>query len=301
MADCQGQALKALDQRLTIKERTLAATYRDALVSIRGYMSRIYDKYAVDGILTKAQMTKYNRYASMEKAILKELSPAIAKSVRQIKRLAPTEYQAGFFRMAWALDQENGVRMDWGVVNRDAVTSALQNDFTKIATKGLAQNAQLAVRRALADGLALGKSYPQMVKDLKRATNATYAQAIRILRTEGQDAQNAGAVATYQKADDLGINGNRVWDATLDMRTRSTHQAVDGQHADENGLFHVGGYPTDRPAGGDLPASERINCRCHIRYEVEGYEPQVRRSRDEGIIPYQTYPQWYEAYGKKTK
>ena len=301
MADRQGQALRALDQRLIIKERTLAATYRDALVSIRGTMSRIYDKYSTDGILTKAVMTKYNRYTAMEKQILKELSPAVAKSVRDIKRLAPTEYNAAFFRMAWALDNENGVRLNWGTVNKDAVQAAIDNEFTKIALSGLPANAKLAVRRALADGLALGKSYPQMVKDLKKATNATYAQAIRILRTEGQDAQNAGADATYAKADDLGIDGRKVWDATLDGDTRSSHQTMDGKKADEDGFFHLGGVSITHPASGDLPASERINCRCRIRYEVEGYEPQIRRSREQGIIPYQTYPEWVKTYGTPKK
>ena len=100
MADrkkAQQVALNALDKRLTAKEQALAKVYRDALVTIRGYLSKMYDKYAVDGKLTKAEMTKYNRYISMEKEILKELSPAVAKSIRDIKRLAPTEYEAGFF------------------------------------------------------------------------------------------------------------------------------------------------------------------------------------------------------------
>jgi hypothetical protein len=298
MGKQQQQALKALDQRLNIKERTLAATYRDALISIRGSMSRIYDKYAINGKLTKAEMTKYNRYASMEKLIIKELSPAVAKSVRDIKRLAPSEYEAAFFRMAWALDNENGVRLNWGLVNKDAVQAALDNEYTKIAVKGLVDNSRLAVRRALTDGLALGKSYPQMVKDLKKATNATYAQAIRILRTEGQDAQNAGANATYTKADDLGIEGAKVWDATLDGDTRPTHQTQDGKKADAKGLFYPGGNPAKYPSDSMLPAGERINCRCRIRYEVEGYSPQIRRTREQGIIPYQTYPDWVKTYGK---
>lgn len=297
----QQQALTALDQSLALKERTLAQVYKDALIKIRGDMSVIYEKYSVDGILTKAEMTKYNRYINMEKQIIAELKPAIVKSVADIKRLGAAEYQEAFFRMAWALDNENGVRANWGVINKDAIKANLDNEFTRIAIAGIEVNAKLAVRRALADGLALGKSYQTMAKDLKKATNATFAQAIRIIRTEGQTAQNAGLNAVYEKADKLGIQGQRVWDATLDLNTRSSHQAVDGQKADDDGLFYPGGNPARYPSDGDLPAGERINCRCRVRYEVEGYAPQVRRAREAGVIPYQTYPDWYENYGKKTK
>jgi hypothetical protein len=73
---------------------------------------------------------------------------------------------------------------------------------------------------------------------------------------------------------------------------------MDGKRADKDGFFSLGGVKVKHPASGDLPAGERINCRCRIRYEVEGYSPQVRRTREQGIIPYQTYPEWVKNYGK---
>jgi hypothetical protein len=36
------------------------------------------------------------------------------------------------------------------------------------------------------------------------------------------------------------------------------------------------------------------NCRCDIRFEIEGFEPTIRRSREDGIVPYQTYDTWKE-------
>ena len=38
----------------------------DALTTILGEMKIIYDKYAKDGQLTRAEMTKYNKYSTME-------------------------------------------------------------------------------------------------------------------------------------------------------------------------------------------------------------------------------------------
>ena len=37
------------------------------------------------------------------------------------------------------------------------------------------------------------------------------------------------------------------------------------------------------------------NCRCGMRGEIAGYEPKFRRVRGEGIVPYQSYNQWYNA------
>lgn len=36
------------------------------------------------------------------------------------------------------------------------------------------------------------------------------------------------------------------------------------------------------------------NCRCSVRAEIDGYKPEFRRTREEGIIPYETYREWEE-------
>jgi hypothetical protein len=52
------------------------------------------------------------------------------------------------------------------------------------------------------------------------------------------------------------------------------------------------------PCPGSLgTSSEDIRCRCAMREEIAGYEPKVRRARDEGIIPYQRYDEWAKAKG----
>jgi len=37
------------------------------------------------------------------------------------------------------------------------------------------------------------------------------------------------------------------------------------------------------------------NCRCSIRYEIEGFEPKFRRVRGEGVVPYKKYKEWAKA------
>jgi hypothetical protein len=53
----------------------------------------------------------------------------------------------------------------------------------------------------------------------------------------------------------------------------------------------VGGNKTAGPLRSGV-AAEDINCRCRVRGQIEGYEPKVRRIRDEGVVPYETYQSW---------
>jgi hypothetical protein len=50
------------------------------------------------------------------------------------------------------------------------------------------------------------------------------------------------------------------------------------------------------PGDPQLPPEECINCRCTLRYEVTGYNPQLMRTRSEGVVPYQNYMDYAEEY-----
>jgi uncharacterized protein with gpF-like domain len=225
-----------------------------------------------------------------------------------MKRLQPDQYSAAFFRAAWRIDNESGIALNWGVINTDAIRSAYAltdpaNKAMAEALKNYSMRARRVIRVALNDGLAQGKSYYDMMKDIKDALNKTNFDAMRIIRTEGQSATNAGTADAYDRALEDGVKGSVVWTSTLDDRTRGgtkwqrahniDHRKMDGQVRDEDGMFHFpNGEIAPYPCWEGLSAENRINCRCGIRMEIDGYSPQLRRSRDEGVIPYQTYDQW---------
>jgi SPP1 gp7 family putative phage head morphogenesis protein len=297
------QSYKALLAREAQYERRVAAVLRKALDEIRAEMSKIYEKYAVNGILTKAEMTRYARYAAMETNIVGKLSPVIRASMDTIKRLQPDQYQAAFFRAAWEIDNAAGVALNWGIINTDAIRAAYsitdpENKAMAEALKNYSLNARGKIRKALNNGLAQGKSYPAMARDLKDALNKTNFEAMRIIRTEGQSAIAAGTADAYDRAIEDGVDGGVFWAATLDARTRDQHQAMDGQERDKDGLFHFpNGETAPYPGWEGLSAENRINCRCHLRFGIAGYSPQLRRTRDQGLIPYQTYSDWEESNG----
>ena len=50
-------------------EKEVAVIFKTALDEIRVEMSKIYERYAVNGVLTRAQMTQYNRLATLEQNV----------------------------------------------------------------------------------------------------------------------------------------------------------------------------------------------------------------------------------------
>ena len=69
---------------------------------------------------------------------------------------------------------------------------------------------------------------------------------------------------------------------------------MDNVARDDDGMFRGAIGEAPYPGWEGLPAEERINCRCDIRFEIEGFEPDIRRSRDNGVLPYQRYEDWVE-------
>ena len=273
--------------------RTIARAFADALNDIRAQMSKIYEKYAENGVLTKAQMSQYGRLAAMEEYLASQISAATNKAVSVINRLKPEQYGEAFARNAWALDNATGVSIKWGLLNKDTVIANLMNPAYENAIKTLKAEAIGKVKIAIEQGLTGGKSYATMIKEIKNEINVQAYKALRIMRTELHTAQEAGTLLAYERAQEQGIEGQVIWMATLDDRTRDTHQDMDGQPRGDDGYFDGPGDSYARfPGDPELPPEERINCRCTLRYEVSGLAPIVRRDRESGVIPYQTFNEW---------
>ncbi len=302
----EDRSYNALLARMKAYEVEVNVALRNSLDQIRIDMAKIYDKYAVNGKLSLADMTRYNRLTTMEKSVTASMSEATRKNVRTFNRLRPDMYQESFFRYAWAIDQDAGVNLAWGVLNRDVVLENLASEFYRISRATYGPEARATVRRAMNQGLAQGKSYTSMMKDIKKAFNITSGRAMRIVRTEGQTAMSAGQDDVYTRAEAKGIKGDRIWDSTLDSRTRPTspkqkanHRVMDGQvKAQPDDTFQSGyfilsdGTRAPFPAWQGMSADQRIHCRCRERFQIAEYPPQVRRSRSEGVIPFTNYSTW---------
>jgi hypothetical protein len=115
------------------------------------------------------------------------------------------------------------------------------------------------------NGLREGHSISWMAASI-RGLGSTFPvhRARNIARTETGNALNSARdVSIKGLKEELGPEGVKVgksWLSVLGTTTRDTHADADGQLADEEGNFNVGGYMVPYPAHFSLPPSERCNC-----------------------------------------
>lgn len=285
---------KSLDSLLKVKEREIKNAFREALRNIENELAFIYRKYSEDGSLTYAEMTKYNRLMGLETQIGKILGESDRSVKRTLKRLTADQYEQSFFGHAWAIEQGVGVSLKWGNLREEDIAAIVDNPLSLVAKDTLTMTERSAVRRSITQGLIRGESYPKMARGVKDALGKSFADALRIARTEAHRAQVEGTKAAYEKSDELGVEGRWIWVATLDGRTRTSHRSLDGKEAtmrDGEHYWRLGNMWTPGPGLSGDPA-EDINCRCTIRYEVDGLSPKLRRIKGEGVQPYQTYEEW---------
>lgn len=125
-----------------------------------------------------------------------------------------------------------------------------------------------------------GSSIPKIAGELMdKIPDMSRKSATRAARTAVGSAQNAGRMDAAVQAEKMGLQMEKWWMATLDNKTRDSHQALDGQHVPVNKPFSNGlMFPRD-PSG---PPSEVYNCRCTMTAIPKGIDPTKaqRRARD---------------------
>lgn len=142
----------------------------------------------------------------------------------------------------------------------------------------------------ITQGILQGESIKRLADRLqKNIPNMNRNSAIRAARTAVTGAQNAGRMDSYILAEEMGIELEKEWLATLDSRTRHTHAMLDGVAVPTSQKFSNGCmYPGD-PSG---PASEIYNCRCTMIARVKDVPAALTRRAGKSVIQNMTYREW---------
>lgn len=147
------------------------------------------------------------------------------------------------------------------------------------------------LQSALTQSILQGESIPQMAERVAfTVTVRNMNDAIRYSRTMMTGAQNAGRQDGYKHAEELGIDLQKEWIATLDERTRESHRQLHGERVSVDDEFSNGlRYPGD-PAGAD---EEVWNCRCTMKGAIKGFDrARVEYSPKMGDM---TFEEWQQA------
>lgn len=113
-----------------------------------------------------------------------------------------------------------------------------------------------------------------------------WGQVERIAKTEGHRVMNAARFDAMQdNVAQRDLSAVKIWDATLDDRTRLTHVGLDGTVAAPDEYFWTANGAALYPGSFGIP-EEDINCRCVLKCSINGNFKRISGEKD-----YQTWLQ----------
>lgn len=257
----------------------LEKTYNKALKDIN-------DKIAQLMARPDADMQHVIYQVEYQKALKKQISGILdtmqAEEFTTIADYLQKCYEDGFIGTMYDLTGQ-GIPMCFPL-DQEAIVQAVQLDsqISEGLYAGIGEDVGELKKNIAAEvsrGISNASSYSEIARQIRNHMIGAYTaktggalyRAQLIARTEGHRVQVQATMDACTKAREKGADVVKQWDATLDRRTRKSHQKVDGEirELDEpfsNGLM----FPGD-PNGG---AKEVCNCRCGMlqraRWAVEG-------------------------------
>lgn len=256
------QAEKTHKRTVAVHTKAVEKQYRAALKDVKLKIASMYNQ---NYEATRSEMAKFNRLNNLEKQITDELRSLNVKT----KALTTSSIKDSFYKQylytGYAYESVVKSSVTFGLIDPDVVNASVLNPVDRIkwdkrlrdhtnalnariknaVTQGLIQGEGIAVTTGeLVSDTALNRSRVEINKALNDRFGKSFNRAKTIIRTESKRAQTMGSNVAFEKvdksADRLGIDVNKQLLATKDLRTRRQSVQVDGEIANEEGLFR---YP----------------------------------------------------------
>lgn len=297
-------AHRQTERKLAALERRIASVYRQASDDMREKVQKYFESFAKKdaeklaeleaGEITKqqyqqwrmSQMLRGERYTALRDALAERMTKANEVAVAYINDATPGIYSLNRNYAAFTIERVGG-NVGFTLVDEQTVRRLIQKRPSLMPyypkKKAVARGIDLAwgkkqIKAQITSSILQGESIPDIAKHLmQRIPEMNRASAVRTARTAVTSAQNGGRLASYEKADQMGIKVRKVWVATKDDRTRRDHRRMDGETVDWDEDFSNGlrfpGDPSGKPR-------EVYNCRCTVRAEVpKKYQAEPRKMR----------------------
>ena len=306
------QELKAYDSLMETIEAKIKKEYSQAQAELAKKTERyfeafekkdaIWQKWVKDGTKTKeeyrawraGQMAMGKRWEDMRDVIATDLANADKIASQIVNDNIPDAYALGHNWGTYEVENGTGINTSYTLYNHAAVEELLKNDPTLLPKSrvDIPKNKIWNKRHldsAITQGILQGESTPAIAKRLEAVTDMNHKAALRNARTMTGSAENAGHHASYQRAQDMGIETEEQWIAAIDGRTRTSHRYMHGEiKTDLNEPFSNGlMYPKD-PNG---PPEEVYNCRCRVISHIKGFQRDLSPMYDEKLMG-MTFDEW---------
>lgn len=315
-------AHKKTDELIKKASKKIKSDYRKANKECKEKLKKHLERYAVKDAEMSAKMKAgeitAQEYANWRLGQMatgqrwKDMCDTLAQDYTNADKIARSSIK-GHMAEAYALNRnfgmyqveaQAGIKTSFTLYSRQAVERIWRDNprlmiQPKLKTSKAFRWNKRHINSAVTQGILQGKSIPDIAKGLDAVSGAGYRSAVMAARTSMTSAQNAGRVDSYKEAEEMGIEMEQMWLATLDDRTRDSHALMDGETVPVGEEFSNG---CKFPADPDCPdPSEVYNCRCTLITQIKGFERDSSDLswRNSEKLNGQTYESWKK--GRKNK
>lgn len=302
--DLYNQINDLIDAELSKLDSLTKANYVARRAAILGAVRDLWDVASINPrkddmignvvYVSRSEAFKYGRMDKLNALVNEQAKLGSLTDISNIEKQGIKLYTTQYNGYAWAYSQGYSLPITGGA-KVPLVSAAIYSDFYGASfdvtvRKNLGQYAEDIIS-AVTRGLNQGNAYSKIAKALTEVTDRSYSNALRVASTEGGRIQSQAYIDSLQLLDDVGAEYGKMWQSTIDDKTRATHIEMDGNLADKDGVFHLPDGATGPAPRMTGSARNDIFCRCSSLTIINGESPKVRRVRGEDIIPYETYRQ----------
>lgn len=250
-------------------------------------------KLLADGTITDKQYKDWRFGQIMVGQRWQEQLDLLSKDLENSRQIAmnivsgelPSAYAIGHNYGTYLVENGSKLNTSYTLYDRDTVAKLIKDrpkllpDPTKgsktqmaLKEKQMQKWSKAKMTSAIAQGVLQGEAIPKIAERLRTVTDMSYRASIRNARTMLTSSENLGRQASFERAQDMGIEMQKQWMATLDDRTRDSHALMDGERVDLDESFSNGlDYPAD-PSG---DPEEVYNCRCTMVTAIKNFEKAI--------------------------
>lgn len=291
--DAQDRAVRKL---ISNESLLILSEIRKALRNVRASLGEIYAKYGDN--VTHQEMMKFNRLSKYEKQLIDEIKRLSGITLTSISNSLSKVFEESYYRTGWALEKETLFKFGFRELNRDVIKASVENPLDRVGWKFRSNQHHVTtimrMRSELTQGLIEGKGFSRTAGEIKGRLNNLANDILRIVRTEGHRVLVKGRLEGIERAEAasgrLGVKVVRVLSSVLDSRTRSQSSSMDGQEADENGLFLYPNGVRGLPGQTGVPGYD-INDRETVIVRIDESE-RSKNYKNEALSQYDFFEDW---------
>lgn len=253
---------KWTDKKLDDLEKTIARQYRQPIKEARRKIDEYLDRFADLPPSEYKRIMSGSGWQALINTLVMIFHATNINVTALIHNTANVVYAENYDYGTFEVESGVGVDTQYTLRDSDKVHPPKEKPAKKRDTTRNRQLIQSVMLGLLLSGRDLKTVSTQLSQTVgKRNVTAMTFSARNIITA----AENAGRADSYQRAEEMGIEGiKEEWIATLDEKTRHTHRILDGQRVNVGQPFYVEGYTIKYPGDPAAEPEMRCNCRCRL-------------------------------------